>query len=39
MKLDEFVLENWLNPAANSPKNKSISGRKLRSSHDSRRAL
>ena len=22
MKLDEFVLENWLNPAANSPKNK-----------------
>ncbi len=20
MKLDEFVLENWLNPAANSPK-------------------
>lgn len=22
MKLDEFVLENWLNPAANSPKNR-----------------
>ena len=22
MKLDDFVLENWLNPAANSPKNK-----------------
>ena len=22
MKLDEFVLENWLNPAADSPKNK-----------------
>ena len=22
MKLDEFVLENWLNPAANSEKNK-----------------
>lgn len=22
MKLDEFILENWLNPAANSPKNK-----------------